>query len=205
MQKIILITLSISLSFSIGCSNMNKTQKGAAAGAAAGGLFGGAAKGGKGAVIGAAAGAAAGGLLGAYLDRRQRELAQVVQTEKTNEGLKITLKNDLLFDFNGTALKGQAGQNLGELAAILAKYPKDSLRVAGYTDHIGKEDYNQRLSTQRAEAVRGFLASNGVKNEMDAVGMGEVSGQGNDPNAVAQNRKVEIYIAVAPPPEQANK
>lgn len=205
MHKLILIIVSVSLGFTVACSSMNKTQKGAVAGAAAGGLFGGAAKGGKGAVIGAAAGAAAGGLLGAYLDRRQRELAQVVQTEKTNEGLKITLKNDLLFDFNGTALKGQASENLGELAAILAKYPKDSLRVAGYTDHIGKEDYNQRLSSQRAESVRQFLQSSGVKNQMDAVGMGEVSGQGNDPRAVAHNRKVEIYIAVAPPPEQANK
>jgi outer membrane protein OmpA-like peptidoglycan-associated protein len=205
MQKSFFILLSLLIAFAFGCSNMNKTQKGAVAGAAAGGLFGGAAKGGKGAVIGAAAGAAAGGLLGAYLDRRQKELQQVVQTEKTNEGLKITLKNDLLFDFNGTSLKGNAQQNLGELASILAKYPKDSLRVAGYTDHIGKEDYNQRLSTQRAEAVRGFLASNGVKNEMDAVGMGEIAGQGNNPDSVAQNRKVEIYIAVAPPPEQANK
>ncbi len=189
---------------SVGCSNMDRKQKGALAGAAVGAVGGGAAKGGKGAIIGAAGGAVAGGLIGAYLDSRQKELAQVVQTQKTSEGLMVTLKNDLLFDFNGTNLKTTAHTNLGELAAILKKYPKDKLRVAGYTDHIGSEEYNKKLSTSRAEAVRDYLVSQGVTNNIRAVGMGEIAGTGNDPAAVAQNRKVEIYIDVEVPEQAKN-
>lgn len=188
--------------FPFGCANMNKTQKGATAGAIVGGVVGGASKGGRGAAIGAVAGAAAGGLLGNYLDRRQKELAQVVKTEKTDRGLLITLKNDVLFDFNKSDLKNGSKETLSELARILSKYPDDKLRVAGFTDHLGAADYNQQLSARRAESVRSFLARNGVKNRMTAVGMGEIPGTGNDPAAVARNRKVEIYIDVAPPREE---
>ncbi|HRO66294.1 MAG TPA: OmpA family protein [Pseudobdellovibrionaceae bacterium] len=198
-QIISILCLSALLPF--GCANMNKTQKGATAGAIVGGVVGGASKGGKGAAIGAAAGAAAGGLLGNYLDRRQKELAQVVKTEKTADGLLITLKNDVLFDFNKSNLKSGSQETLADLAQILAKYPKDKLRVAGFTDHIGAADYNKKLSAERAESVTSFLASNGVKNKMTAVGMGEIPGTGNDPSAVANHRKVEIYIDVAPPSE----
>lgn len=198
-----LTAAACAVSFS-GCANMNRTQKGAAAGAAAGGLVGAASKGGRGAAIGAAAGALAGGALGAYLDSRQKELAQVVQTQKTGDGLKITLRNDLLFDFNQTEIKPTASSDLQELSRILAKYPKDRLRIEGFTDHIGAEAYNRRLSQERAVAVEKFLSGNGVKNEMSAVGRGEIPGTGSDPAAVAANRKVEIYIDVAAPESAKN-
>jgi len=201
MERVLLHLLSLSLIGALGCESMNKKQRGAAAGATVGGVVGGASKGGKGAVIGAATGAVAGGLIGAYLDKRQEELQQVVETEKTERGLKVTLKNDVLFDFNKTELKEPAKQTLTELASILAKYPKDDLRVAGYTDHIGPAAYNKQLSATRAKEVKSFLASAGVKNQMNSVGMGELPGTGNDPEAVAANRKVEIFIDVDPPPQ----
>jgi outer membrane protein OmpA-like peptidoglycan-associated protein len=184
-----------------GCESMNRKQKGALAGAAAGGAFGGATKGTKGAVIGAAAGAAAGGLLGTYLDKRHEELKQVVETEKTDRGLKVTLKNDVLFDFDQNTLKPEARSTLSELADILGKYPQDDLRIAGYTDHLGPATYNQRLSESRAHAVKDFLGSRGVENQMKAVGLGEIPGTGEDPAIVAQNRKVEIFIDIEPPVE----
>lgn len=199
-RKMLLPLLAAGL-LPVGCANMSKTQKGAAAGAAVGGVVGGASKGSRGAAIGAALGAAAGGLMGNYLDRRQRELSQVVQTERNGDGLLITMKNDVLFDFDRADLKNDSKDELKELSQILAKYPNDKLRVAGYTDHIGNALYNKRLSSRRAVAVRDFLAENGVKNTLTAVGKGEIPGQGDDPAAVAANRKVEIYIDVAPPPE----
>ena len=194
----ILLVCSFALA-TTGCESMNRKQKGALAGAAAGGAFGGATKGGKGAVIGAMAGAAAGGLMGAYLDKRHEELQQVVETEKTERGLKVTLQNDLLFDFDKNDLRGEAKETLEDLAGILAKYPKDDLRVAGFTDHIGSQNYNLQLSESRAREVKDFLQNNGVKSDIKAVGMGELPGQGSDPKQVAQNRKVEIFIDVEPP------
>lgn len=109
--KITLIIAAAPSLFATGCANMNKTQKGAAAG----------------------------GLLGNCLDRRQKELQQVVQTEKTDNGLLVTMKGDVLFDFDRTNLKGEAETNLTELAHILGKYPKDKLRVIGYDHMIGDE------------------------------------------------------------------
>lgn len=201
----VFIISCVSATLFAGCASMNKTQKGATAGAIVGGIVGGGSKGTKGALIGAAAGAAAGGLLGNYLDRRQKELQQVVQTEKTGDGLKVTLKNDVLFDFNKTDLKDGSKQTLTELGELLGKYPNDKLKVEGFTDHIGKADYNKKLSEERARAVKSFLAAHGAKNQMSSVGMGEIAGVGNDPAAVAKNRKVEIYIDVAPPPETQTK
>ena len=201
MSSTLKFILALVLLTTAGCANMSKTQKGAAAGAALGGVVGGASKGTRGAAIGAAIGAAAGGLMGNYLDQRQKELAQVVQTEKTDKGLLITLKNDVLFDFDRSQLKTDGEGTLAELSGILAKYPQDKLRVEGFTDHIGDAAYNKRLSNQRAQAVQGFLSSNGVKSPIRSVGMGEIPGRGTDPVAVAANRKVEIYIDVAPPPE----
>ncbi len=204
MRSSFLLTLMLFVGLA-GCESMNRKQKGAVAGATVGGAFGGATQGGKGAAIGAAAGAVAGGLMGAYLDQRQKELAQVVPTQKTDRGLKVTLKNDLLFDFNKEDVRNDSKDTLADLAKILAKYPQDELRIAGYTDHIGKEEYNKILSEERAEAVRDFLAAQGVKNEMDAIGMGELPGSGQNPKLVAQNRKVEIFIDVQPPKQTTNQ
>lgn len=199
-----LLVFSMGIFLLAGCANMNKTQQGATAGAVLGGAVGGASKGTRGAAIGAAVGAAAGGIMGNYLDRRQKELAQVVQTEKTDRGLLITLKNDVLFDFNRADLKDGSRQTLSEMADILAKYPQDKLQVAGFADHIGQADYNKRLSEQRASRVRDYLVAEGVKNPINSVGMGSLPGTGNDPDAVAMNRKVEIYIDVAPPDQKTN-
>ena len=186
----------ISATLALGaCSSDPHTGKGAAAGAILGGAVGAAAGGWKGAAIGAAAGGASGAGIGAYLDHRQRELQQVVQTQKTENGLLVTLKNDILFDTNKTELKPEADQTLTQLAAILKKYPKDRLQVRGYTDDVGTAAYNKKLSERRAESVKSFLASNGVNDtQVTAVGEGEIASAEKSATARQANRKVQIFI-----------
>ncbi|MGE0526415.1 MAG: OmpA family protein [Bdellovibrionales bacterium] len=200
------VIMCSSVSLALGCANMSKGQKGAAAGAAVGGTVGGLSKGTTGAVLGAAGGAIAGGLMGEYLERRQKELQQVVPTEKTEDGLKIKMQSDVLFGFDNAELRPDAKKTLAELAGVLEKYPKDKLRIAGYTDHLGAEAYNQKLSEQRAENVKVYLAAQGVESQMTAVGKGEILGKEKekDPAALKEDRRVEIFVDVAPP-ENARK
>ena len=87
-----------------------KTAIGAGVGAAAGAGIGAlvakstGGKASKGAAYGAAAGLAAGGLIGNYYDKLAKELAQIADVEKTDNGVKITLKGDILFDTGKSAL-----------------------------------------------------------------------------------------------------
>lgn len=197
----VFLIMILSLSFNVGCQSGGKrTGVGAAAGAVVGGVVGAARGGVKGAAIGAAAGGAAGAGIGYYLDQRAKELSKVVETKKTDDGLMVTLKNDVLFDFNKTDLSSQAQKTIAELGAILKKYPGDKLRITGFTDKVGTAEYNQRLSQQRAEAVQQQLAANGVeKDRVRAVGVGETKATGNETEPRAEDRKVEIYIDVEQP------
>jgi OmpA-OmpF porin, OOP family len=77
---------------------------------------------------------------------------------------KVKLSSEALFDFDKATLRPGAKQSLDELARRLSNYPKqiDSIKVFGHTDRLGAADYNQRLSTERATAVKDYLASQGV-------------------------------------------
>ncbi|MDP3825856.1 MAG: OmpA family protein, partial [Polaromonas sp.] len=76
-----------------------------------------------------------------------------------------------------------------------------NVTVTGYTDRLGSDAYNLKLSQQRAEAVRNYLTSKGVAaNRLTAVGKGESNPvvTCNDRkrtdliNCLAPNRRVEV-------------
>ncbi len=76
---------------------------------------------------------------------------------------KMHFSADELFDFDKAIVKHSAAQdNLEELAARLKTLSYDSVNVVGYTDRIGTEEYNRRLSLRRAEAVKNHLVTHGV-------------------------------------------
>lgn len=194
---LVALSLFTATSFS-GCASPEKRTgigagAGAATGAAVGGIFGGW----KGAGIGAAVGAAAGGLVGNRLDKQAQELRKVADTKRTAEGIVVNLKNDLLFETNSAVLKPQAVSDLASLGDIISKYPKDRIRVEGYTDNTGAVSYNEALSLRRAEAVRNVLTSHGVaSNQITVMGMGKNNpiANNNDPKGRSQNRRVELHI-----------
>lgn len=70
---------------------------------------------------------------------------------------QITLAADSLFDFDSSAVKPAGRADLDKLAADLSTLDYDVIQVTGHTDRIGRQAYNQKLSTQRAEAVRNYL------------------------------------------------
>ena len=99
------------------------------------------------------------------------------------------------FDFNSAKVKPESQQALSNLAqALQSKELMDSkFAVEGHTDAKGRMDYNLKLSQQRADAVRAFLASNGVQDSrLVSVGKGATElADAADPQA-AENRRVRI-------------
>jgi outer membrane protein OmpA-like peptidoglycan-associated protein len=184
----------------VGCGTAGKhTPVGAGAGGLAGAGLGALIGGKKGALIGAGVGAVAGGSVGLYLDKQHKELEQIAETKRTENGLIVQLKNDILFDSGSAALKPEAIEQIGQLGGILAKYSDDRVRIEGHTDAQGTEKLNEELSLRRADAVRSVLVQHGVQEaQISALGLGEVRPVADNATKEgrAKNRRVELHIDV---------
>lgn len=191
--------------FVAGCaSDQKNTAKGSGIGAAAGAVAGaiiGHQTGNrdKGALIGAALGAGLGGYIGHRMDKQAKELAEIAETKRTEEGLITKLKSDILFDTGKADVKTQASQNLGKMADIMKKYPENVLTIKGYTDNVGSNTVNLNLSDLRARAVRAQLVASGLPaNTISTVGMGAANPIGDNKTIAGRklNRRVEIEVTV---------
>jgi outer membrane protein OmpA-like peptidoglycan-associated protein len=149
---------------------------------------------------GAAVGAGVGAGIGVYMDKQQEEIEQIegVEVERVDEDtLSVSFDSDILFDFDSATLSLEARDELDQFADIMNRYPKTAILVQGHTDSTGSEDYNQRLSERRADAVVDRLSYGGVASDrMAAVGYGErhpVADNGTD-RGRSQNRRVNILV-----------
>jgi outer membrane protein OmpA-like peptidoglycan-associated protein len=132
-------------------------------------------------------------------ERLKQQLNQVLQTTESARGLIVNM-SDVLFDFNKYSLKPDAQLKLARVSGILLAYPNLKLQVEGYTDNLGSDEYNQKLSEQRANAVRDFLVSQSVpEGNMSATGYGKSNPiADNSTNAGrAQNRRVQLVVSGA--------
>ncbi|MEQ8578433.1 MAG: OmpA family protein [Balneola sp.] len=204
LSRLSIFALILTLPF-LGCDSISKTAKGTAIGAAAGALAGaviGKAAGNttNGAIIGAAVGGASGAAIGNYMDRQSRELEEDLEgakVERVGEGIKITFDSGILFDVNSYQLKDASRENIAELSEILQKYEDTNIMFSGYTDNTGSEEYNQKLSEDRAKSVAEYAAFTGVDAErMTIIGYGESDPVADNSTATGrqQNRRVEIGI-----------
>ena len=87
---------------------------------------------------------------------------------------KLTLSTDVLFDFNSAELKEGGKKRLDELANQIKDANIDEIVAVGHADRIASEDYNQKLSEARAQAVKDYLAGKVANaNKVTAQGKGE--------------------------------
>ncbi len=184
----------------VGCGTAGKrTAIGAGAGGLAGAGVGALIGGKKGALIGAGVGALAGGSVGLYLDKQHKELEKIAETKRTDNGLIVQLKGDILFDTGSAALKPEAIDQLTKLGDVIAKYSDDRVRIEGYTDSTGSKKTNEELSLRRADSVRAVLVGRGVQEkQVTALGMGSTQPVADNATAAgrAKNRRVELHIDV---------
>lgn len=117
------------------------------------------------------------------------------------DGCAVPLTIDLKgvnFDFDQATLRPDAVTILNEAIDILKKYPQLRVEVAGHTDAVGTDAYNQGLSERRAKTVFDYLTSNGV----DASRLNGPTGYGEarpiDTNDTAEgrakNRRTELNV-----------
>ncbi|HLV46668.1 MAG TPA: OmpA family protein [Flavobacterium sp.] len=195
-----------------GCNsirNANNTQKGAAAGAAAGAVIGGVLGnnvGSKnnsalGAVLGGVIGGTAGAIIGKNMDKQAQEIEQSIpgaEVERVGEGIRLIMNESTVnFDFDSADLTSTAQSNLDKLAKVFIDNPKTQISIYGYTDSVGREQYNLRLSRTRANAVKSYLVKKGIGTKrITTQGMGPVDPvASNDTDAGrAKNRRVEFSI-----------
>jgi outer membrane protein OmpA-like peptidoglycan-associated protein len=126
-------------------------------------------------------------------------LSEILETRREARGLVVSL-SDVLFDFNKATLKPGAREKLSKLAGILLAYPGAyTMSIEGHTDSIGSDEYNQRLSEDRAQSVRSYLEQSGISPGRIASvrGMGKMMPVATNATAEGRqmNRRVEIIIA----------
>ncbi len=128
--------------------------------------------------------------------RMRQALSTVVEIRETTRGLILNLP-DILFDFGKSTLKPPAREIVSRMAGILLVSPDYGLRIEGHTDSVGSEEYNQKLSLKRAQAVRDYLEEAGLGSRILAVeGFGESKPVASNDTAKdrQKNRRVEIVI-----------
>ena len=154
------------------------------------------------ALVGAGIGGLAGGGIGAYQDRQEAALRRDLQgtgVDVVRQGDNITLNmpGNVTFDFDSASVKPQFMPVLDNVAQTLTQYDKTVIEVAGHTDNVGSDSYNQALSQRRANAVASYLGSRGIMQQrMITVGAGESRPiASNDSEAGrSENRRVEITL-----------
>jgi outer membrane protein OmpA-like peptidoglycan-associated protein len=206
--KIAVSLLCCAMIFS-SCGSLNNTAKGGiiggTSGTALGAVVGGLIGSGKGAAIGAAVGAAvgtsAGVIIGKKMDKKAEaaaaiEGAQVEQIQDSNglQAVKVTFDSGILFALNSSTLSTSAKSSLKEFAEILKEDNTLDIAIVGHTDKTGTYEVNQKVSTQRAQAVETYLKSCGVAaSQMKSV-EGVAYDQYDDTKTAAENRRVEVYM-----------
>jgi len=125
-------------------------------------------------------------------------LSKIAQIKEEQRGTVITLDGQVLFVTGKAELLPIARDRLNQVAKSLKDLDDDKLvSIEGFTDSRGADDTNLKLSQDRANAVKDYLVSQGVKAEkLRAVGRGEASpiASNDTPEGRANNRRVEIVI-----------
>jgi outer membrane protein OmpA-like peptidoglycan-associated protein len=121
---------------------------------------------------------------------------QKVELEPIKTGKTIVLEN-ILFELNKAVLLPEALAGLKNLETFLKRNPELRINLEGHTDNTGEENFNRKLSLDRAQAVADFLIANGIDAERLLVrgfGSDNPLDSNQDETGRARNRRVEMRI-----------
>lgn len=133
------------------------------------------------------------------LDVRTQQLKalQALKAKPTERGQVITF-GDVLFDTGKADLKYGSQRNFQQLADFLAANPERKVRVEGFTDTVGSDELNLRLSERRAASVASALAQLGVdSHRIITAGYGKQYpiADNNSSHGRQLNRRVEVIVS----------
>jgi outer membrane protein OmpA-like peptidoglycan-associated protein len=125
------------------------------------------------------------------------QLNKILETRDSARGLIVSM-SDVLFDTGKYSLKPGAREKLAKVAGILISYPGLNIEVGGYTDNVGGDEMNQKLSENRASTVLNYLVEQGVTtNSVSSKGYGNTLPVASNDNAAGrqENRRVELVVS----------
>jgi outer membrane protein OmpA-like peptidoglycan-associated protein len=131
---------------------------------------------------------------------RQQLLAQfnqILQTRDTARGLIVNM-SDVLFDTGQFTLKPGAREKLAKVSGIILAHPGLKIEIEGHTDSVGGDDFNMKLSENRADSVRTYLVGQGVSGDaVTAKGFGKTVPVADNSTAAGRqaNRRVELVVS----------
>lgn len=135
-------------------------------------------------------------------DANYFQVNKAIELEAIQIGSKIVL-NNIFFDFDKATLRDISKVELEKLTKLMELNSKMSVEISGHTDAKGNEDYNLKLSQERAQAVVNYLINRGIdKNRMVAKGYGKSKpiAQNYNPDGsenadgMQLNRRVELKV-----------
>jgi outer membrane protein OmpA-like peptidoglycan-associated protein len=126
-----------------------------------------------------------------------KTLTKVVNLRKLVVGATSVLRN-IYFDFNKASFKQDSYAELNNLEGMMKQNESIKVEIAGHTDSFGPDDFNLKLSSRRANAVRSFLTSKGIDpRRVTAVGYGDkkpLASNDDEKDGRELNRRVEFKV-----------
>ena len=147
-------------------------------------------------------GAIVGGGVGYYMDTQEAKLRKQlrgtgVSIQRDGNNINLIMQGNITFDTNRRNLKSDFYDVLDSVAIVVKEYNKTTIVVAGYTDSVGSDAYNQKLSEDRARSVADFLVNKKVNQvRIELVGFGEKNPVASNKTSKGRslNRRVEITL-----------
>jgi outer membrane protein OmpA-like peptidoglycan-associated protein len=144
--------------------------------------------------------------IGGHFDDRYIKMSSIKNIRVNEGGKKLYdrvmsegkfVTRGILFDVNKSIIKNESMGTINEIVEMMVEHPDLKFRVEGHTDGDGDESYNQKLSEERAAAVKNLLIQSGIDaSRLDSKGFGESMpvNENSTSEGKANNRRVEFII-----------
>lgn len=163
---------------------------------------------GKAALISAVGGGLANGDVSAYMDQQAKDLQRQLQLEidhgdvtiekrSSDNALLVSMSSTAHFDNLSSVIKPGYLASLNKIASVLNQYGKTLLTVIGYTDKLGADAGNQRLSERRAQSVVDYFTSQNINPlRLQSYGLPKIQARADDSADVSRplNRRIELWV-----------
>lgn len=147
-------------------------------------------------------GAIVGGGVGYYMDTQEAKLRKKlrgtgVSVQRDGDNINLIMPGNITFANNARNLKSEFYNVLDSVAIVVKEYNKTTIVVSGFTDSVGSNSYNQKLSEDRAKSVADFLVTKQVNSaRIELAGLGEKHPVASNKTSQGRslNRRVEITL-----------
>jgi len=141
--------------------------------------------------------------VGYYVDVQEARLREQLagsgaEVARVGDDLRVSLPGADMFATDRAELESRSNATLNSICAVLQKFDKTLIEIAGYSDSDGSAEHKRMLSEGRATAVANYLQGRGiVRARVATVGMGDLQPVASNATAHgrARNRRVELILS----------